>query len=378
VSTSDAPPFTILLAGDVMTGRGVDQIMPHPSSPELRERWADAATDYVELAARAHGPIPAPVDPSYVWGDALGVLQREQPVASIVNLETSITVSDDFWPGKAIHYRMHPDNVACLRAAHIDVCVLANNHVLDFGVRGLLETLDVLRDAGIDGVGAGRDLPQACRPARVDLGHGASLWVLAFGSTSSGIPREWAATRSRPGIRLLDDLSTRTADEIITQARTSRGPGDLVIASIHWGSNWGYDVGPEQVAFAHRLVDGGIDLVHGHSSHHVRPIEVHRGRLVLYGCGDLVSDYEGIRGHEQWRSDIGAMHLATISPAGPSRLRMIPTRMRRMQLARAEPADATWLRDTVNAISRRFGARFELAEDGALMLAEQGADRATR
>lgn len=372
MSTSHVSPPTILLAGDVMTGRGVDQIMPHPSSPELRETWASAATDYVELAARTHGPIPAPVTPSYVWGDILGVLERERPVASIVNLETSITVSDDFWPGKAVHYRMHPANVACLQAAHIDVCVLANNHVLDFGIRGLLETIDVLRDAGIAGVGAGRNLDEASRPVRLELGHGAGLLVFAFGAMSSGIPREWAATPSRPGIRLLDDLSARTADDIIAEARASRGPGDVVLASIHWGSNWGYEVGRQQVAFAHRLVDAGVDLVHGHSSHHVRPIEVHRGRIVLYGCGDLVSDYEGIGRFEQWRGELGALYLATIPAMGSSRLRLIPTRMRGFRLTRAERADARWLRDRLNEISQPFGARFELTEDGALALAEEG------
>ena len=51
---------------------------------------------------------------------------------------------------------------------------------------------------------------------------------------------------------------------------------------------------PSQIRFAHRLIDAGVDVVHGHSSHHPRPIEVYRGKLILYGCGDTIDDYEGI------------------------------------------------------------------------------------
>src|SRR2546423_1740667 len=60
--------------------------------------------------------------------------------------------------------------------------------------------------------------------------------------------------------------------------------GDLIIASIHWGSNWGYEIPRDQIAFAHRLIEEGIAIVHGHSSHHVKAIEVFKGRLILYGC----------------------------------------------------------------------------------------------
>src|ERR1035437_2740295 len=90
---SASVPITIFLAGDVMTGRGVDQILPTPSKPELNEDYVKRATDYVAFAARVHGPIHAPVAPAYIWGDALSVLQQVKPTASLVNLETSVTVS---------------------------------------------------------------------------------------------------------------------------------------------------------------------------------------------------------------------------------------------------------------------------------------------
>jgi len=144
---TDAPAtrtagVTLFLCGDVMTGRGVDQILPHPSAPHLYESAARSARSYVEIAEAATGPIARPVDAAYIWGDALSELERVQPRARIINLETAVTTSEDAWPDRGIHYRMHPKNVGCLTAARIDCCELANNHVLDWGAAGLVETLD--------------------------------------------------------------------------------------------------------------------------------------------------------------------------------------------------------------------------------------------
>src|SRR6059036_345163 len=121
-----------------------------------------------------------------------------------------------------------------------------------------------------------------------------------------------AGTRPRRGVDLLPGLSRQVADEISGRVRAHRQPGDIAVISLHWGSNWGYDVGREQVAFAHRLIEGGVDLVHGHSSHHPRPVEVYRGKLILYGCGDFIDDYEGIAGHEKYRDDLRPLYLASL------------------------------------------------------------------
>lgn len=138
-----------------MTGRAIDQILPHPGSALLHEPYMRSAQGYVDLAEAASGPVRRPVTFEYIWGDALGVLASERPDARIVNLETAITSADDAWPGKSIHYRMHPANAACLSAARIDCCVLANNHVLDWGYDGLASTLASLRDADVRTAGAG-------------------------------------------------------------------------------------------------------------------------------------------------------------------------------------------------------------------------------
>jgi poly-gamma-glutamate capsule biosynthesis protein CapA/YwtB (metallophosphatase superfamily) len=362
---------TLFLGGDVMLGRGIDQILPHPGDPTLWEPSIRDARAYVELAEAANGPVPRPVDPAWPWGDALAVLDRVAPAVRLVNLETSITRSDDVEPGKAVHYRMSPDNISALTAARPDACALANNHVLDFGVAGLAETLDVMSRAGIPAAGAGRDATEAARPAIVPTDRGRVV-VFSFGTTSSGVPLSWAATTDRPGIALLPDLSDRTAAAITGRVVRVRRPGDIVVVSVHWGSNWGYAVTPGQVHFAHRLVDAGVDLVHGHSSHHPRPVEIYRDRLVLYGCGDLVDDYEGIAGYEQYRDDLRLLYLPTVAAATGRliALRMVPLQAHRMRLRHAAPKDCEWLRRTLDRVSRRYGTRIVLDHDGLLSLAD--------
>jgi poly-gamma-glutamate synthesis protein (capsule biosynthesis protein) len=363
---------TLFLCGDVMTGRGVDQVLPHPSEPTLDEPWVRDAREYVALAESASGPIPRAVDPSYVWGDAIAELDGARPDVRIINLETSVTMSNDRWSGKGIHYRMHPENVGCLTAARVDVAVLANNHVLDYGRSGLVETLDTLERAGIATAGAGRDLRSAQAPAVVPLAGSSRLLVVASACESSGVYRSWAAQTRRAGLDLLPDLSETTAAGIATRVASLRTPDDLVIASIHWGGNWGYDLPLEHTRFARRLIDGGIDLVYGHSSHHPQPIELYRHRLILYGCGDFIDDYEGIAGHEAFRGDLVLMYFASLDArnGGLAALRMTPMQIRKMRLNRATARDGAWLCETLNRVSTSSGSRIERAADGTLLLCE--------
>jgi poly-gamma-glutamate capsule biosynthesis protein CapA/YwtB (metallophosphatase superfamily) len=346
MAASRTGPIRVFLSGDVMTGRGIDQVLPRPVNPVLYEPCVRDAREYVALAECANGPIPRPVDFAYVWGDALGELDRAGTDVRVINLETSITTSEDYWPDKEVLYRMHPGNVGCLAAARIDCCCLANNHVLDWGYAGLDETLRTLDAAGITHPGAGRDATAAAALAVPGKGR---VLVASLGSTTSGIPRRWAATADRPGVHLLDDLSEATARRVAAAMREARQPGDVAVASIHWG----YEIPDAQVRFARRLIDEGIDVVHGHSSHHVKGVEVYRGRLILYGCGDLLTDYEGIRGHEAFRADLALLYLVYVDP-GDGRLagvRLIPVRTRQFRLGRAAGEDAKSLADLLNRLT---------------------------
>jgi poly-gamma-glutamate capsule biosynthesis protein CapA/YwtB (metallophosphatase superfamily) len=337
---------TLMLAGDVMTGRGIDQVLRHPSAPGLHESYIRDARDYVRLAEAVNGPIPAPVSADYIWGDALAFIQQADPDLRIVNLETAVTTSEDAWPGKGIHYRMHPANVDCLIAARIDCCVLSNNHVLDWGQQGLNETLQVVRQAGLNTAGAGADGAEAWAPATLPLDQRGHLLVFACGTSSSGIPAGWSAAPKRSGVALLPDLSDATARLLAEDVARRREPGGVVLISIHWGGNWGLDLPPAHRNFAHRLVDlGAADIVHGHSSHHPLPIEVYRGKPIFYGCGDLINDYEGIGAHGSLRSDIGCLYFATLNLDNGrlQRIDIVPLQRKRFRLTAADASARRWL-----------------------------------
>jgi poly-gamma-glutamate synthesis protein (capsule biosynthesis protein) len=359
---------TLFLCGDVMTGRGIDQVLASPSDPVLHESYVKDARDYVTLAEQANGRIRRPVAFTYIWGAALAELERVAPDARIINLETSVTQSDDSWPGKGIHYRMHPGNVGCLTAAGIDCCVLANNHVLDWGYAGLDDTLGTLRAAGLRTAGAGANAREAAAPAIIDLGERGRVLVFGCGSPTSGISPAWAARETQPGINVLPDLSVAAARNVAAAMAAYRRPKDLVVASIHWGSNWGYAIPREQRDFAHALIDSGVDVVHGHSSHHAKGIEVYRQRPILYGCGDFLNDYEGIGGHESYRGDLSLMYFVGIDAiSGVVTLRMVLLQMRRFSLQPASRGDAQWLKAMLERESL-LDYGIELADDNSLTL----------
>jgi poly-gamma-glutamate synthesis protein (capsule biosynthesis protein) len=369
--SGNANAITIFLCGDVMTGRGIDQVLPHPGDPRLYEPYMKTALGYVQLAAKANGPIPGRVDFSYVWGDALDVFAWAAPDVRIVNLETAVTTSDAYWPGKQIHYRMHPANIPCLTAAQIDCCVLSNNHVLDWGYAGLVETLDTLSKVQVKTAGAGRNLAEAEAPAVLEVAGKGRVLVWGFGAETSGVPRSWTATQDQPGVNLLTDFSDTTVREIADKVQAHKQDRDIVVVSLHWGGNWGYSVPLEQQHFAHRLLnDAGVDVVHGHSSHHPKGIEVLRGKPILYGCGDLLNDYEGISGYEAFRDDLTLMYFVTMDPDTHTlqRLTMTPMQCKRLHVNHAPKAEAQWLQDMLNREARTFGTRVVTHEDNTLIL----------
>lgn len=370
------PHVTLCLCGDVMTGRGIDQILSRPCDPVLHEDWLRSAEEYVRLAEGASGPIPRGVDPAYPWGDALAEVARLRPDAWIVNLETALTRSEDAWPDKGIHYRTSPENAETIAAAGIDCCALANNHVLDWGYAGLDETLRTLAVLGIRHAGAGRNLAEAEAPAVLELRGPGRLLVYSFACASSGVPASWAASATRPGVALLPDLSRTTLERIASLSRAEREPDDVAVASLHWGANWGFAVGPREQEFARALVErAGFALVHGHSSHHVKGIEVHRGRAILHGCGDFLDDYEGIGGYEEFRGDLGGLYFATLGRPGGrlERLFIVPTRVSRFQVRRASGADLDWLAATLDREGARFRTAVERTPGGELELRWEGA-----
>ncbi|MFZ2159179.1 MAG: CapA family protein, partial [Bradyrhizobium sp.] len=194
--------------------------------------------------------------------------------------------------------------------------------------------------------------------------------VFAFGTVTSGIPHSWAATADAPGVNLTR-LSEADARRAANHILSIKQPGDLAVVSLHWGPNWGYDIPDEQRIFARTLIDrANVSIIHGHSSHHAKAIEVYHERVILYGCGDFLNDYEGIRGYEEFRSDLAPMYFADIEPATGSlaALEIIPLQIRNFQLNRPSRQDIEWMQQTLERESRRLGTGLVLDRGGRLIL----------
>jgi poly-gamma-glutamate synthesis protein (capsule biosynthesis protein) len=146
---------------------------------------------------------------------------------------------------------------------------------------------------------------------------------------------------------------------------------DIAVVSIHWGGNWGFHVPQEEIDLSHRLIEeAGVDVIHGHSSHHVKGIEVYRDRLIIYGCGDFLNDYEGIGGNEYYRDDLGLMYFASMEPSTGKlvRLEMTPTQIKNLKVNRPSRGDALWLANILNREGKKLGTRVKLDEDDRLTL----------
>lgn len=295
---------TLAFVGDIMLGRGVTE----------------------ELARRP---------PEWPLGDTAPILCGAAAV--IGNLECAVTQRTRPWaPPKVFHFRADPAAAAVLRAANVRCVSLANNHALDFGRDGLLETLEVLRRAGIGWAGAGRDAVEAAAPAVFDAA-GIAVGVVAF--TDNEPP--FAAGPDLPGTNYLRiDTGRSTLERVggsLAEAR-SRG-ARLVVLSLHWGPNM-RSAPPEAFRdFAHAAVALGADVVHGHSAHVFQAVEVHRGRSILYDTGDFLDDYAV---DPVLRNDRSFVFLLEIEDGRPRRLRMVPVRLgyARVQLARGEEFEA--------------------------------------
>ncbi|MBN3793081.1 CapA family protein, partial [Burkholderia sp. Ac-20353] len=180
------------------------------------------------------------------------------------------------------------------------------------------------------------------------------------------------ARATHGGVNVLADLSPARADAIGRRlADARRAAGDVNVVSLHWGGNWGYAASADERAFAQRLIDtGGVDVVYGHSSHHVRGIERYRGRLILYGCGDFLNDYEGIGGYRAWRPELALMYFPLVDTRSGAlaELFMVPMQIRQLSVRRAPDEGVAWLADTLERESAVFGTHVRVDAAGRLVL----------
>jgi poly-gamma-glutamate capsule biosynthesis protein CapA/YwtB (metallophosphatase superfamily) len=287
-----------------------------------------------------------------VWGDLLADLQALDGVC--INLECCLSTRGEPWHRtyRPYLFRADPDwAVPALTAANVAVAVLANNHVLDYDERALLDTLDALDGADIPRAGAGRDREEAFRPVTFEAGD-LTVGVL---SLTDNTP-EYAAGPDSPGTAHVafdvDDPDTTRA----VRAALDALDADLTVASLHWGPNMRVEPPAAFRRFGRWLVRAGVDVVHGHSAHVFQGIQVYRGHPILYDTGDFVDDYAV---DQQLRNDRSFLFELELDGTRPTNLRCRPTEIDGMAVHHASPAVAAWCRETMRDRSGRFGTRFE-------------------
>ncbi len=298
-------PLTIALVGDVMLGRLVNET--------ILER----------------GFV-------YPWGDLLPLLESADLL--LINLECALTGQRARWhdgEDKAFYFRAEPSVRETLRAAGVSFASIGNNHICDFGPEGLVETLDILSQAGIAHAGAGADLAGARAPARLSAA-GSTVAIVAF----ADYPFGWAATASSPGVNYTP-ISLQAEDFTAVEAAlaSAREGADLVVFSIHWGPNM--RPGPPQHFrdFARRVIQAGADIFWGHSAHVVQGVEAWNGALILYDTGDFVDDYAV---DAELRNDLSALFLVRARPPLLERVDVLPVKIAEMQVNRARGRERAW------------------------------------
>jgi poly-gamma-glutamate capsule biosynthesis protein CapA/YwtB (metallophosphatase superfamily) len=321
--------LTLALIGDVMLGRGVDAALKN-------------------------------MHPRDMWGDVLPqLLQADLRVA---NLECALTRHAQPWTRswKMYHFRADPAAVSFLQAARIDAFSLANNHVLDFEMRGLHDTLNTLNAAGIRHAGAGLDLNEATAPAMLEA-HGASPCRVALIAFTDNQP-DFAAGDQHPGTHYLEvSLEADTLASIADSIDRARAAGaDWVVFSNHWGANFVERPAPDFRRFARRVIELGADVYYGHSAHLCQGIEIHLGRPILYDTGDFIDDYAV---DPVLRNDHSCLFKLTFDQGQLRRIELIPVTLNVARVALARGEDFETIATRMERLCAELGTPFERQPD---------------
>jgi poly-gamma-glutamate capsule biosynthesis protein CapA/YwtB (metallophosphatase superfamily) len=357
-SEMEAKTFRLNFMGDTMLGRLIDQMfLEHVYEPE-EERIARSI-----LSSR---PNLSKYSSSSPWGNTLAVLQEAD--LNLLNLETSVTTHAVKWSDKVFNYRMHPVNIAALTVAKIAYAGLANNHTLDFSELGLLETVQTVKTAGIAFAGAGESHVEATRPAVLRLAgsikeHEIHVWAAA------DHPADWAQVMNFHFL----DYTPRTKARLKRLINSSSSTGDrpsLKVFSVHWGPNYAWQPADHIREMAHFLIEEcDIDIIHGHSSHHVQGVEKYNGKLIMYGCGDFVDDYAVVPEYRNDLSAIWRIYVRETTDGGSLQLEtleMIPTKIHNFAVRLMHPRepDAEWVKEAVEGLSEKLGTKMGLSTHG--------------
>lgn len=319
--------LTLAFVGDVMLGRGVNEVILHKP-------------------------------PESFWGNVLPILQGAD--GAIANLECAITqnTQQSLRTPKVFHFRADPPTIDVLRVANIQCVSLANNHSLDFEDQGLLDTLHYLDTAGIHRAGAGRNLDEAVAPAIVDIAG----FKVGFIALTDNEPH-FAASSDRPGTNYLkvdsEPITLAPIQEAVKQLR--RSGASLVVLSAHLGPNMVTSPSPQFRKFARAALDSGVDLFYGHSAHVFQGVECYGHGLILYDTGDFLDDYAV---DPDLRNDWSFVFLVDVNSEGMRQLRMVPVRLNYAQVNLAEGEEFEAIREEMRSRCAPFNTPVRETPEG--------------
>lgn len=396
--SGNARVYTLVLLGDVMIGRLIDALLPTSIAREAPASDPESVAHLVDHSILLKYPELKSYDYHSPWGNSLSLLRSADIV--LANLETALTISEQKWEPKVFNYRSHPENVKCLTNIGMGdgkkrgYVSLANNHTLDWEVKGLVETVKTLSDAGVDFAGAGRTQEEAERPASLQLGgmkQGTVQWNVNCWSFSDH-PCEWKGVKTFNFIDYTSQGREKLRSQILAEQSNQRNEEGtkqkltLKIVSMHWGPNYRWRPAREIVELAHWLVDDcDIDIIHGHSSHHVQGIEIYNGKLIVYGCGDFVDDYAI---DKNWRNDLSAAWRVTVGSNNEvaeqrkrlvvQKLEVFPNRIERFSANLLSPYDEDhqWLQEKFRHLCDELGTKVEneLGNEGQIIIKVRSQD----
>ena len=258
----NVPTNEDLLSAAELAGRLAALVEPQPSVAFVGDTMLGGRTRKV---ITAHGS-------DYPFASVRPLMQRAH--ALIGNLEGPFACHSA--RQKRNHsYRVNPRLADALPRAGFKVMTLANNHLLDCGREGVVETLEALEHVGVIAIGAGRDLPAAHSPAIVNVG-GIRVGVLGYYWN-----RRTAATKDLPGSAM------DPPEALAANIGALRGLVDRIVVTFHWGETYQRMPAAADVAKARLAVDLGADVVVGHHPHIVQPFEVYRQRPIFYSIGNF-------------------------------------------------------------------------------------------
>jgi len=282
---------------------------------------------------------------TYVWGDTIDVIRNSD--ISLINLECAISSKGKKWDKtfKVFHFRSNPEAIDVLKIAKIDYVSLSNNHVLDYDVEALEETLELLDKNGILHSGAGRDLNEAMQPAIIRCKVNSSKKISSIKDNTSNNTQnivigngdikkngqgnyirigvvsltdnqpEWEATKETPGINYIPiTLSSKEEDNKYLDRLqfcidNVKKNSDIVVVSSHVGPHYRENPSFIYIKFAHKIIDLGADIYWGHSNHMPQGIEIYKNKIIMYDCGDFIDDYAVDPHHRNDLSFIFLIHI---------------------------------------------------------------------